>query len=67
MPKLKIDGEICKGCALCVISCPKKLLSIGKVCNKNGYFAAKIEDESACIACANCAVMCPDCAMHIEK
>ena len=68
MAKLTISKDGCKGCGLCVMSCPKKILKVSdKISNKNGYFIVEIIDESACIACANCAIMCPDIAITIEK
>ena len=38
MPKIEIDRERCKGCGLCTISCPKKLIRIGEEINRQGYF-----------------------------
>ena len=37
MAKITINKESCKGCGLCVLSCPKKLLQISDKSNKNGY------------------------------
>ncbi len=68
MAKITIAKETCKGCGLCVIACPKKILRLSDaVINKSGYFVAEIFDQESCIACANCAVMCPDCAITVEK
>ena len=40
MAKLTIDAERCKGCGLCVATCPKKLLQIAKdkMNEKNMYY-----------------------------
>lgn len=67
MAKITIREERCKGCGLCVLSCPKKLLSISETSNKNGYFVVKIDDQNACVGCASCAVMCPDCVITVER
>ncbi|MBD5559504.1 MAG: ferredoxin family protein [Clostridia bacterium] len=68
MPKVTIYENVCKGCALCTIVCPKKLLAIrSDVLNAKGYRPVGITDEEACIACASCAKMCPDSAIEIEK
>lgn len=67
MAKITIAKETCKGCGLCVLACPKKILQISSTSNKNGYFIAEITDMNACIACASCAMMCPDCAITVEK
>ena len=33
MEKVKVDFEVCKGCGLCVLACPKHLLQLGKNSN----------------------------------
>lgn len=68
MIKITIQTDSCKGCGLCVDTCPKKLLRISpKTINKNGHHPTEIIDESACVGCASCAMMCPDCVIKIEK
>lgn len=68
MARIIITNNTCKGCGLCVNSCPKKLIRLSdKVMNDHGYFVAEFTDESACVGCALCAVMCPDCAIAVEK
>lgn len=68
MAKLTFNKALCKGCGLCVISCPKKLLSLSKTeSNANGYFVAVIENEAECVGCAACATMCPDCVIEVER
>ncbi|MCL1896680.1 MAG: 4Fe-4S dicluster domain-containing protein [Clostridiales bacterium] len=66
--KIVVGADICKGCALCVGACPKKLMELDKSkLNAKGYHAAVCVDEDACIACAMCAVMCPDSAITVWK
>jgi len=67
MPKITIDENICKGCELCVIACPRKILELnkGKI-NAKGYHPAHVTDESKCTGCASCAIMCPDVAITLE-
>ena len=68
MPKVTIDADVCKGCALCTTACPKKIIVISAdTLNKKGFLPAVITDESLCIGCAMCALMCPDCAIKVEK
>ena len=67
MAKITISKESCKGCGLCVLSCPKKLLKISSTSNKNGYYVVEIADMDSCIGCASCAVMCPDCVIEVER
>lgn len=67
MGKLVIDYERCKGCALCVNTCPKKILQINKkVLNLKGYNPVDIIDSDKCIKCAMCATMCPDVCITID-
>jgi len=66
--KVTIRENICKGCALCIEVCPKKIIVLnpGKI-NQKGYKPAEVTDISQCIACAMCAIMCPDSAIKVEK
>jgi len=66
--KVTIDENVCKGCGLCVIACPKKIVELDQAkINLKGYHPAFVRDIDICIACAMCAVMCPDSAIKIEK
>ena len=68
MAKVTINTDRCKGCALCVTACPKKILELDKnTLNSKGYFPATVKDQDACIGCAMCALMCPDVAIKVEK
>lgn len=58
---------MCKGCALCTLHCPKKIVVISEGLNAKGYHPAEISDMSLCIGCAFCAQMCPDCVIEVEK
>lgn len=67
MAKITVDETKCKGCGLCVLSCPKKLMRISARSNKSGYFVAECSDNEACIGCALCATMCPDVVIEVER
>ena len=67
MAKLTFEIDRCKGCGLCVISCPRKVLTIARDrINQKGYSPVAVTDESACIGCGSCAIMCPDCVIMGE-
>jgi 2-oxoglutarate ferredoxin oxidoreductase subunit delta len=67
MAKIIIDENYCKGCEMCVIFCPKKIMALSKEkLNSKGYHPAELTDESQCTGCRTCAVMCPDIAITIE-
>lgn len=68
MKKIEFNEEKCKGCGLCVIACPKKLVSLNKnKINKKGHNPADVVEKDKCVACGQCAVMCPDNVIYIEK
>lgn len=68
MAKVTIDKHTCKGCGLCVLACPKKILKLSTTeINDKGYYPVECVDPSACIGCAFCATMCPDCVLTVEK
>ena len=67
MPKAKIKKEVCKGCGLCVVNCPKKILKLTeREINAMGYNYCQVSDPEACIGCAMCATICPDCAIDVD-
>lgn len=58
---LEIRREWCKGCNLCVTTCPKSVLAlddIGKLI---------VEKPEKCIGCGMCETMCPDYAIRVNK
>ncbi len=65
--KVTIEKNRCKGCGLCVNTCPKKVLAMSKEINDKGYFFSFPENQAACIGCRFCAFMCPDVAITIEQ
>lgn len=67
MAKVTFQTNICKGCGLCVVACPKKLIELSGGLNEKGYHPAEITNQEACIGCAFCATMCPDCVITVEK
>jgi 2-oxoglutarate ferredoxin oxidoreductase subunit delta len=68
MNRVTIDSRVCKGCALCTIACPKKIVVMNQdVLNEKGYHPAIVVDIEKCIACGMCAIICPDSAIKVEK
>jgi 2-oxoglutarate ferredoxin oxidoreductase subunit delta len=61
-----IDREKCKGCGVCVVNCPNKILRLAKNVNGKGYnYCEPFEDN--CIGCASCAMVCPDGVISVYK
>lgn len=64
---VEIDLQRCKGCSLCVLYCPKKVLSISDKVNLLGYRYCKVVDEESCSGCGSCYLMCPEYCIKIYK
>ena len=62
-----VDTVRCKGCALCVVACPKQVIAVGKKVNVNGYPYAEAVRGEDCIGCASCGIVCPDGCITVYK
>ena len=68
MGKITVNEDLCKGCEMCIIACPNKLMVLSKEkLNGKGYHPAMLSDEANCSGCAACAMMCPDIAITVER
>jgi 2-oxoglutarate ferredoxin oxidoreductase subunit delta len=65
--RIEVDRNRCKGCGLCVDSCPKKIIRLSSSINVKGYHFAEQFDLTACNACRMCAQTCPDVAIFVYK
>ncbi len=66
--RLTFAEDVCKGCLLCVDTCPKKILSLNLAyVNDKGYNPVKCDAIEECIACGMCAVICPDSVIRVER
>lgn len=55
-----VDVERCKGCEVCIPSCPTDVIGMANEVNKKGYRYAFMKNADACTGCSNCAIVCPD-------
>ena len=65
--EIKIDPERCKGCKLCIWSCPKDVLKVLKKSNNNGYFPVQQVNKENCTGCGYCHTICPEGIVEIYK
>lgn len=62
-----IDTEKCKGCEVCVVTCPTQTLALAVEVNGKGYHYSYAANPDACIGCSNCAIVCPDAVITVYK
>ena len=67
MGRIEIDESRCKGCGICTIACPKKLISLCDKVNIQGYTPARALSQEQCTGCALCAEICPDVAIIVFR
>ena len=71
MAKLKgtveVDVVKCKGCGVCVVSCPFGVLAMSSQVNVKGYPYSFMAVPDACTGCASCAVVCPDTCITVYR
>jgi 2-oxoglutarate ferredoxin oxidoreductase subunit delta len=63
MAKLKgaieVDINRCKGCDICVTSCPFDVLRMSKEVNEKGYTYSYMLNPDNCTGCASCGLFVP--------
>jgi len=64
---VEVDKLRCKGCGICLETCPQKILSLSKDPNPKGYYYAVHAAPENCTGCAMCAQMCPDVAVRVWR
>lgn len=71
MAKIKgtiiIDRERCKGCEVCVASCPFDVLRLATEVNSRGYNYAEMAQPDKCTGCASCSIICPDSCITVYR
>lgn len=65
--EIRIDGERCKGCNICVEVCQAEVLAAGTDENPLGYRPPVISDPEGCLDCGICEMLCPDLAIIIHS
>lgn len=66
--QLDFNNDVCKGCELCVNSCPVKILEMSNSrMNASGYALVDVLNIDKCIGCAFCAMICPDSVIKVVR
>ena len=64
---IEVNDLYCKGCEVCVVSCPTGTIALNKDVNGKGYNYAYPINPELCTGCANCAMVCPDGVITVYK
>lgn len=62
-----VDTERCKGCRVCVVTCPTKTIDLGREVNSKGYNYMQMVNPDTCTGCTNCATVCPDSCITVYR
>ena len=62
-----VDTEKCKGCSVCIVNCPAKIIALAKEVNAKGYNYAYMQQPESCTGCTNCATVCPDSCITVYR
>lgn len=63
---ITVAKEICKGCELCITSCPQDSIGLSDSINIIGYrYVVLVQDN--CTGCTNCALVCPEAAITVYR
>ena len=72
MPGIKgavvVNTGRCKGCNLCVVSCPAAVLELHpREVNDKGYHFVTMKNPDDCTGCASCGWVCPDGCLTVYR
>ncbi len=62
---IEIDGDLCKGCNICIEFCPTGVFQESGKLSKRGYYLPIIADIEKCPGCMLCELLCPELAIII--
>ncbi|MGI6587318.1 MAG: 4Fe-4S dicluster domain-containing protein [Peptococcia bacterium] len=65
--KVIFQEDLCKGCKLCKIICPRGIIKMADYINVMGYHPAQIIEPEKCSGCLSCALMCPEVVIRVER
>jgi 2-oxoglutarate ferredoxin oxidoreductase subunit delta len=63
---LDLAADRCKGCGLCIVTCPHGVLELDLgIVNALGHHPVTAVAIGACTSCALCARVCPDAVIEV--
>jgi 2-oxoglutarate ferredoxin oxidoreductase subunit delta len=62
---VNIDTRLCKGCELCIVACPPRVLVMSNDVNELGYRYPRL--LAGCTGCLACLQICPDFVFDVYK
>ena len=66
VPFMEVNGELCKGCQLCIDVCPKSVIAISEKLNLASYHPA-FYTGADCTGCGLCAADCPGWVLELKN
>ena len=64
---IEVNQKYCKGCELCVTSCPQEVLALDlEQLTPRGYHPVYLQ-STGCTGCAICALVCPEAALTVFR
>ncbi len=63
--KVVIDDKYCKGCNICIQTCPKNVFFFSKLRSQNDYLMPVVKNEDKCINCKLCEKLCPEICISV--
>ncbi len=65
MYRFNLNPAYCKGCGICIDSCPKAAIESSGRLDAKGHTLPKAADMTRCTGCRLCELVCPDFAIAI--
>jgi 2-oxoglutarate ferredoxin oxidoreductase subunit delta len=64
---IRINQNWCKGCYICLETCPKKVFDKSSEVSEKGVFPVVVARPEDCSFCLQCEMLCPDLAIDVKK
>jgi 2-oxoglutarate ferredoxin oxidoreductase subunit delta len=65
--RIEINQKWCKGCYICLETCPKKVFGKAAEVSEKGFFPVIVARPEDCTSCLQCEMLCPDLAINVKK